>query len=254
MSEKDTPQDVIEAYRKRQKSAKRAPLIFGLAALLLIIGVAALIYFFVGSGRPAFSLFATDTPTPTETATATLTPTLTNTPTATSTEMPTSTATETPTIAGPFDYQVLEGDSCYAIAIKFKVDLLLLIKVNNLAPECPISPGQKLTIPGPNTQLPTDTPLPPLGKGTKIKYTVLTGDTLGSIALKFNSTVDAIKKENNIQNENEILVGMVLTVPVNLVTPVPTNTIAPTVTGTPPTATRPPTATPTITLTPTRVP
>ncbi len=255
MSEKENPQDVIESYRKRQQSARRVPIVFGLAALLLVIGIAALIFFFISPNRPEFSLFATKTPTPTNTATVTLTPTATNTPTSTNTEMPTPTVTETPTIAGPFVYEVVEGDSCYAIAVKFKVDILLLITVNNLDPACPIKVGDKLTIPGPDTQLPTGTALPPnLRPGTKIQYTVVTGDTLGTIALKFNSTVDAIKEENKIQNENEILVGMVLVVPVNLVTPVPTKTIAPTVTGTPPTATRPPTLTPTITLTPTRVP
>jgi LysM repeat protein len=55
------------------------------------------------------------------------------------------------------------------------------------------------------------------------------GDSLLSIALQFNSTVEAIKTENKIENENEIFVGQVLVVPVNLVTPVPTATITPTV-------------------------
>lgn len=226
MSDKqDNPQDVIEAYRKRQQSARRAPLFLGLAAALLIIGAGALIFWFVGPNRPSFALFATDTPTPTSTPTITPTFTPTNTPTATATEAPTATITVTPTIAGPFIYEVVDGDSCFAIAVKFNVDLLLLITINNLDPACPIRVGDKLTIPGVDTQLPTSTPLPSnLRPGTLIEYRVVTGDTLGSIALKFNSTVDAIKEENEIENENDILVGQILTIPVNLVTPVPTST------------------------------
>lgn len=244
----ENPQDVIESYRKRQQSAKRAPLVIGIAALLLIVGAGALIFWFLGPNRPSFSLpfLATDTPTPTNTATVTPTATSTNTPTVTPTETPTPTITITPTIAGPFTYQVVEGDSCFAIAVKFNVDLLLLITINNLDPACPIRIGDTLTIPGPETLLPTDTPLPSnLGRGTIIEYRVQTGDTLGTIALKFNSTVDAIKEENEIVNENEILVGDILRIPVNLVTPVPTSTATPTG-GTPaPTVANPsPTRTP----------
>jgi LysM repeat protein len=252
MSDKqENPQNVIDSYRKRQQAAKKAPLVMGLAALLLIIGAGALIFWLMGPNRPALNikLFATDTPTPTETATVTPTPTSTNTPTVTPTETATPTITVTPTVAGPFIYQVVEGDSCYAIAVKFKVDLLLLITINNLDPTCPIQVGGKLTIPGPDTSLPTATEVPTnLRPGTKIEYIVQTGDTLGSIALRFNSTVDAILKENKITNENAILVGQKLIVLVNLVTAVPTAT--PTPVGTPAPASQTATSTATATRTP----
>ncbi len=248
MSDKqENPQNVIEAYRKRQQRSRRAPVMLGLAGILLVVGAAVLIFWLIGPNKPNFisGLFATDTPTPTATATVTLTPTPTNTPTVTPTETATPTITITPTVPGPFTYQVVEGDSCYAIAVKYQVDLLLLITINNLDPSCPIKIGDKLTIPGPDTSLPTETPLPSnIRPGTKIEYRVQTGDTLGSIALKFNSTVEAIIKENKITNENEILVGQVLIVPVDLVTPVPTATA--TLAGT----TQPAAATPAATATP----
>jgi LysM repeat protein len=50
-----------------------------------------------------------------------------------------------------------------------------------------------------------------------------------AIADQFNSTIDAIKKENKIENENQIYPGQILIIPVNLVTPIPTATITPTV-------------------------
>jgi LysM repeat protein len=98
--------------------------------------------------------------------------------------------------------------------------------VNNLDPAAPnLRVGDKLIIPGVETQLPSATPLPTdIRRGTKIEYQVLLGDSLLSIAIKFNSTVEAIKEENEIENENEIFVGQILTIPVNLVTPVPTAT------------------------------
>jgi LysM repeat protein len=249
MSEKESAQNVIDSYRKRQQAAQRAPLIIGLAALLLIVGAGVLIFWLLGPKKPSISLFATQTPTPTVTFTPTNTPTQTPTATVTPTLEPTATPTLSPTPSGPFVYQVVEGDNLFAIAQRFKVDLLLLITINNLDPANPIiRVGDKLTIPGPDTQLPSATPLPPnMPKGTKITYRVQAGDSLLSIALKFNSTVDDIKKENKITNENEIFVGQDLIIPVNLVTAVPTNTPVPATTapagGTPAATTPAPTAT-----------
>jgi len=252
MSDKENPQDVIEAYRKkRQQRSQRVMILFIAAAVLLIGGFTVVIIWLTGDGGPQISLFATDTPTPTATSTVTPTFTPTNTPTITPTETPTPTITATATQSGPFIYEVIEGDSCWAIAVKFQVDPLLLITINNLDPTCPIRIGDKLTIPGIDTTLPSETPLPSnMPRGTEIEYRVKTGDTLGSIAGAFNSTVDAIKEANDIANENEILVGMMLTIPVNLVTPVPTNT--PTSTGT--ITVIPTRVAPTITSTPTRLP
>jgi LysM repeat protein len=236
MSDKETAQNVIDSYRKRQQAAQRAPLIIGLAALLLVIGAAILIFWLLGPNKLPISLFPSQTPTPTETSTPTQTPTQTPNPTATPTEAPTATETLTPTPSGPFEYQVVENDNIYSIAQKFQVDQLLLITINNLDPANPIiHPGDKLIIPGPDTKLPTATPLPTnLGRGVKIQYTVQVGDSLAYIALTFNSTVDAIKTENKIENENEIFVGQVLVIPVNLVTPIPSSTpVPPTSTSTP---------------------
>jgi len=228
MSDKESAQNVIEAYRKKQQAARRAPLIIGLAALFLIVGAAILIFWLLGSGMPAISLpfLATDTPTPTITLTPTATATKTSTPTITPTETASPTITLTPTHSGPFIYQVEEGDNLWSIAVKFNVDLLVLITVNNLDPANPtIQVGDKLTIPGTDTQLPSPTPLPTdIRRGTKIEYRVQLGDSLLFIATQFNSTIEAIKEENEIENENEIFVGQILIIPVNLVTPVPTAT------------------------------
>lgn len=236
MSDKESAQSVIDAYRRRQQAARRAPLIIGIAALFLIVGAGIVIFWLLGPETPSFqfSFLATDTPTPTDTATPTNTATITPTPTITPTETNTPTITPTATISGPFVYQVEEGDTLWTIAERFNVDLLVLITLNNLDPANPtIRVGDKLTIPAQDTELPTSTPLPEnMRQGTKIEYQVQVGDSLLSIATAFNSTVEAIKEENEIENENEIFIGQILTVPVNLVTPVPTETPSATVEGT----------------------
>jgi LysM repeat protein len=232
MSDKETPKDVIDSYRRRQENAKRAPIIIGVAALFVVVGAGFVIFWLLGSNKPSIPFLSTDTPTPTNTLTPTSTATITATPTTTPSPTASPTITMTPTQSGPFIYEVQEGDSLWSIAQQFEVDMLTLIKLNNLDPANPnIRVGDKLTIPGPDTQLPTDTPLPTnLPRGTKIEYQVQLGDSIGFIATKFNSTVDAIKEENDIENENEIFVGQILIVPVNLVTPIPTatNTLTPT--------------------------
>lgn len=224
--DKESAQDVIEAYRKRQKKAQKAPILLGVAAGLLVVGAAALIFWLVGPGLPQMSFLATDTPTPTQTFTPTSTSTATLIPTETPTSTATPTVTLTPTLPGPFVYEVLENDSLFTIAEKFKVDLLVLIAINNLDATNPIiRVGDKLTIPGPDTQLPTSSPIPlSMRRGTLVEYTVQTGDTLAIIADKFNSTVDDIVKENELTDPNAIFVGQKLNIPVNLVTPVPSST------------------------------
>lgn len=226
MSDKESAQDVIDAYRRHQQSARRAPLIIGIAALLVIVGAAILVFWLLGPNAPAISLFATATPTATETATPTATATVTATPTETATPTLTPTITETPTPTGPFVYEVVEGDTLWDIATRFNVDLFVLIAINGLDPSNPvIDIGDKLTIPTADTQLPTPTAIPAnLRRGTIVEHFVLPGETLAVIAALYNSTIDAIVDENELENANDIFAGQKLRVPVNLVTPVPTNT------------------------------
>jgi LysM repeat protein len=248
MSEKEKPQNVIESYRKRQERAQRAPtIIFSVAAIILIVGAAYLIFWLTSEdGKlPTIKLpmFA-DTATPTSTNTITPSPVPpTATPTHTPTEIPptdTPEPTNTPTLSGPVIYTAEEGDNLYSIAEKFGVDILVLIEVNRdrleLDPANPvIRVGDQVLIPGPDTELPTPTPLPAgLPRGYKIEYMVKSGDTLELIAARFNSTVEDILETNeDLDDPNAIYIGQVLTIRINLVTAVPTEE------GTPPPASTP---------------
>jgi LysM repeat protein len=245
MSTNKSPQSIIDSYKKRQKLVPF--LLSGLAVVLVVVGIIILVLWFTSPGGPV--LFPTKTPTPTQT----LTPTATlpsATPSLTPTETLTPTATISPTASGPQEYVVQEGDNCYSLAQKFNVDLGVLLAINNLGPNCTIFPGGKIIIPAPGQQLPTFTPIPSnTAPGTPISYPVQLGDTLSSIASKFNSTVASILSRNatKITDPNNIPVGLVLSILVNIVTPTPT--LAPTSTragGTPtlPIATFTPSKTP----------
>jgi len=224
MSEKDSPKDIIDAYRKQQARSQK-------------------IYWFTYDQMPTelLAFLSSDTPTATVTITPSPVPP-TFTPTNTPTEVPptnTATITPTPTISGPFIYIVEEGDVLFSLAEEFDVEILVLLEVNQerlgLDPSNPvIKVGDELLIPPPGTQLSTPTPLPEgLPRGTKIVYSVQPGDSLAFIALEFNSTVEDIIEVNELEDANSIYVGQVLEVRVNLVTPVPTEQEAsPTVTPT----------------------
>jgi LysM repeat protein len=223
-------------------------LLGGMAVILVLIGLFLLIMWVSGGGGSSIKFFKTKTPTPTQTAT--ITPTQ---PTFTPSQSPTVTNTPQPSItntaSAPFLYVVQENDSCYAIAEKFGIQIDILLALNNLTSDCLIQPGQEIMVPDPNTQLPTATPFPSdLPAGTRIKYTVATGDYLGLIAAKFRSTEDAIIKANNLISPYTLYPGQVLTIPVNIATMTPTK--PPTRTYTPGGPIQPTSGT--VTITPTK--
>lgn len=217
---KNSPQNVLDSYRRRRQLL---PIIITiLAVLLVIIGIVIVVMWITGGGF-SFSLFRR---APTPTSTPPPTPVMSPTPSVQPSETPTPEPTVTPTPSAPFEYEVKEFDSCWAIAEKFNVDFLTLLAINNF-PEgtCPIYPGQKILVPAPGQSLPTPTSVPSdLPSGTKITYTVQPGDSIVSIASQFNSTYEDILRLNadKIEDENNIPIGINLTIRVNLVTPTPT--------------------------------
>lgn len=252
MDNKKSTRSVIESYRKRRKQ-NQVFIVWGGAALLILIGIILLVIWLTGPSQPLSGLFATETPTPT----LTFTPTLTNTPTETPTVTVTLTETPTPTQSAPYSYIVQEGDFLATIAENENLGpdgVALILLLNTFTEEGAnfsidpatqiVYPGQEILLPNPGMELPTATPIPvDIASGTILTYTIQAGDTLAGIAIRFNSTVDEIIAENELEDPNAIFVGQQLDIPVNIVTA--TATFPPTSTPlTPVASTLAPTATP----------
>ena len=105
-------------------------------------------------------------------------------------------------------YTVQAGDTFESIAQANGISVLELLDAN---PGIPAA-GTRLVVPvhGAGASTGGSTSGSSAGPAT---YTVQSGDTLVVIAKKFNTTVDAISKLNNITNPNLIHVGQVLVLP-----------------------------------------
>lgn len=219
MSEMDSDAaDIIEAYRKRR--SRLMPLILGgLAVVLLIVGIFFVVLWLTGDSPPSMPGFLAS-PTPTATPSNTPVP-----PTVTPTITETPEPSLTPTPEGPVTYVVEPGDTLSSIAEQFGIAVGQLMAANNITNPDQLFVNDELTIPSPDFELPTKTPIPDdLFPGQEIEYVVEPGDTLETIAAQFNSTADAIAERNEIEDPNDIGVGDVLIVPVNIATPTPTFT------------------------------
>ncbi|HBY96631.1 MAG: LysM peptidoglycan-binding domain-containing protein [Ardenticatenaceae bacterium] len=105
-------------------------------------------------------------------------------------------------------YVVQRGDTLIGIARRFNTTVEALARANNLTSPYVIYVGQTLTIPGGTGSAATATP----ATGQQQIYTVQRGDTLYSIARRYNTTVEAIRQANGLSS-NLIYVGQKLVIP-----------------------------------------
>ena len=98
-------------------------------------------------------------------------------------------------------YKVLSGDTLYGISNQFGVSVSDLKKVNNLTSNT-IKVGQILKVPVESGSNPDNS----------FSYTVKKGDTLYSIAKKYDTTVSDIVNLNNLANNN-LSINQVLLIP-----------------------------------------
>ena len=94
-------------------------------------------------------------------------------------------------------YTVKSGDNLYAIAKKYNTTASAIMLFNNL-PNANLSIGQKIKIPATSNVTPTKPSTP----SSNTTYTVKSGDNLYAIARRFNTTVDTIKRKNNLKTNN----------------------------------------------------
>lgn len=112
------------------------------------------------------------------------------------------------------------GETLATIAQQYNVTPEAIAIANNIADPNLILTGQILTIPSgaavatANTlSAPAANPAPASGNTAMGSYTVGLGDTLGTIATRFNTTVEALMAANNLSSADFVLLGQVLRVP-----------------------------------------
>lgn len=111
-------------------------------------------------------------------------------------------------------YTVQNGDNLWLIASRFNTSVEAIMYVNNLSSEI-LVPGQELLIPEPGTTVPSTaekkSTAPARNPNNTVNYVVQSGDSLWSIALKFQTSVEAIKELNGLTSD-QIRPGMTLLV------------------------------------------
>jgi len=133
-------------------------------------------------------------------ASPTPTATLVATPTATLVAAPTPSATAMPQVTV---HTVSFGETLFSIAQAYGVTVEAIAAANGLTYPYLIYVGQELVI-------------PEVGEVTPVAgqvYVVQYGDTLYSIASRFNTTPEAIAAANNLPDMNTIYVGQRLVIP-----------------------------------------
>ncbi|KAB3532821.1 LysM peptidoglycan-binding domain-containing protein [Alkaliphilus serpentinus] len=108
---------------------------------------------------------------------------------------------------GTNPYTIQAGDTFYNLAIRFNTTVDAIRRANpNVNPDN-LQIGQVICIPGPPTPPPTTCPI-----GTN-PYTIKAGDTFYNLSIRFNTTVDAIRRANPNVNPDNLQIGQVICMP-----------------------------------------
>ena len=144
-----------------------------------------------------------------------------------------ATATAAATVSGN-SYTVKSGDSLWKIAKANNVSVAALKQANNLTSDA-LKLGQKITIPAAASTAPVAVaPVTTAGAwqpGAQVTngqttHIVDIGETLGSIAKKYNVPVAELMKANNISDAKRVTVSQSLVIP-SATAPVPVTTVMP---------------------------
>jgi LysM repeat protein len=128
-----------------------------------------------------------------------------------------SSITPPPAEAAPtVNYTVVKGDSLWTVAKRHSVTVAELASANNLMTNATLQLNQKLIIP--------QKAVAPAAAGASApaadspSYTVKSGDTLGAIARRNGTTVDALRAANRLSGDG-VRAGQVLLLPVGATVP-----------------------------------
>jgi cell wall-associated NlpC family hydrolase len=104
---------------------------------------------------------------------------------------------------------VRPGDTLWAIARRYEVSVEGLISANRLADPDALRLGQQLIIPGGGAQAPSST-----SSRVRLTHVVVAGDTLWSLARRYQVPVPTIIEANRLGNPDALRLGQTLVIPV----------------------------------------
>ncbi len=114
--------------------------------------------------------------------------------------------------AAPATHNVAAGDTVWAIAQRYGLDVAALQAANGLNGDSIIRPGQVLTLgvatPGPVAPAPEAAP-----EAAPVTYEVSAGDTVSAIASAHGVSIDAVLSANGLTRDSIIYPGEVLRIP-----------------------------------------
>ena len=107
-------------------------------------------------------------------------------------------------------YVVKKGDTLYSISKRYKTSVKELQHLNGISDPSTLYVGQELKVPKQTTSV---RPTTPAQKAGTTSYTVQKGDTLSSIARKFDTSVTTLQQLNHFSDPNNLVVGSTILVP-----------------------------------------
>lgn len=99
-------------------------------------------------------------------------------------------------------HYVRRGETVSGIAKRYRTSISSIARLNRLSRNYLIRPGQRLKVPGRGRSYVSARPFQLIKDGEKLVYIVRRGDSLYRIANSFSTTVQRIKKENNLRSDN----------------------------------------------------
>jgi LysM repeat protein len=110
---------------------------------------------------------------------------------------------------GTTPYIIRAGDTYYSLAIRFNTTVAAITAANPGVDPNRLQIGQTICMPG------TAPPPPVTCPAGFTTYTIVAGDTLFSIAQRFNTTVNVLLQANPGINPNALFIGQRICVPIS---------------------------------------
>lgn len=113
--------------------------------------------------------------------------------------------------SGSFPYTIKAGDTLYLLAIRYNTTVSAIMRLNPGIDPNNLQIGQVICIPG-------TAPQPGCPSGS-FAYTIRAGDTLYMLAIRYNTTVEAIIRLNPGIDPNNLQIGQVICIPMGCPAP-----------------------------------